>query len=167
MRLRTVHGHSRLSTTMTLLVVCVLCASCFGVAKNAKYWRAISEYQTAAPLELKPIQGSSSNCNKWELEHTLPTGVRVSIFGRKCGPGSPATVKYSDEAQERFVYEYFDFVYPADMRIQGDVLYTLVSGQTVFGNPYTLLIVYDLGRRMTLREVKIDSKDLPESPSWR
>lgn len=149
------------ATLIILLVGGMFSASCFGIAKDAKYWRAIDEYKAAAPLELKHIPGSSSNCNKWELEYALPSGVRVSVYGSGCGPGSSAIVKYSDEADSRFVYEYFDYVYPADMRMQGHVLYTLVRGSTPFGNPYTQLIVFDLSARKTVRKVKIDAKDLP------
>lgn len=148
-----------------LFVTIALLGSCFGVSKNTKYWRTIGEYQAAVPLTLEQVPKSSANCRQWQLQYKLATGSSVMIHGSSCGPGSTATVKYSDEAESRYVYEYFDYVYPSDMRLEGPVLYTLVRGSTIigiFGTEYTQLIVFDLTARKIVLKQKIDPKDLPE-----
>jgi hypothetical protein len=71
-------------------------------------------------------------------------------------------VHYSDEQEARVVYDYVDYVYPADVRIEGTVLHAKVSGLAISipPRPQTKLIVYDLARRKKLREIKVDPEDL-------
>ena len=65
-----------------------------------------------------------------------------------------------DEQDDRTVYEYTDYVYPADLRVEGEILYALVDGLGGWFGRHTKLIVYDLSARKKLRELKVDPTDL-------
>jgi hypothetical protein len=142
---------------LPLGLLVALFASC-GVSKNSGYWRTIEAYRTAAPREGE----RSGSTSRWDLRLTLPSGTHVAVKACLCGPSdeSRITLHYSDEKEAHVVYAYKDYLYPADLRIEGGVMHAKVSGVAGGIWPQTKLIVYDLVNRKKLREIRVDAKDV-------
>lgn len=140
-----------------LALLCVLCLGC-GVSKNSRYWETVRAYKVA-PLIARE---NDTQVVRWSTEVTLSGGVRASVEACSCGPteSSRILVQFSDEQEARVVYDYVDYVYPADVRIEGTVMYAQVSGVAGGVLPQTRLIVYDLAARKKVREIKADPADL-------
>lgn len=160
MRPKVARNLRTISASLGLLACATAHASCSGVSQdNKKYWGTINAYKAATPVQHAPAK--SYERRLWNLELTLSDGIRVCVKAAD-GPflDSNVTVKYSDEIKERIVYRYHDYVYPADIRIEGSKMYSLVNG--VAGGIWreTRLIVYDLSARKELHTMKVELKDL-------
>ncbi len=125
--------------------------------KNATYWRVLTAYRAAAPLEHQR-HGTPHAPGYWDSNLNRPDGVTVSV--KALDVLSNVAVKYSDEGQKREVYHYQDYIFPIDIRVSGNVMYVLVSGLAGGMTNETRLIVFDLATRKTLHDLRIDHNDL-------
>ncbi len=136
-----------------------------GVLRTGRYWSTIREYESQQPVPPK-YDPQAPSWPKWEFDVKLPNGVTASIWAHACPmSGCNTRVKYSDEPDPRVIHGYSDYIYPADLRLKGTILYAKVDGVGAGIWRHTRIIIVDLSARKKLRDQKVDYKDLKSESS--
>lgn len=128
------------------------------IIRDSKYRELLSNFQQA---QLKSrINGDKdieSDMAGWDFQIERPerqTPIQVKAIGHM----GVVWVKYSDENNERKLYEYFDYSHVREIRIAQNVLYVSWA-ETLFRTDYWLM-AYDLANRREIVRCKIDPQDL-------
>ena len=133
-------------------------SSCGGVQRNKAYWATLRTYEglSSQPTSEDPEKKSPRS---WKIDVKLADGTGITITAT-AWIGSDIWLKYSDEAEPRVAYTYGDYIYPADIRIDNNIMYAKVDGLAAGIWQHTRIIISDLVARKKVRDVVIDRKDL-------
>jgi hypothetical protein len=104
-------------------------------------------------VTLGPKTGSPART--WDyLLKTLQTG-RALITGRQI-PGGRIDVKYEATGADEVAADAGDYIYPDDVRFNGDRLYIKASGVPVIGAYQTWVFDYDLRHHRQIARLRVD-----------
>lgn len=123
------------------------------IIRTAGYRAIISEYASAAPLQL----ASDANQSRvWDVSLLLANGAQVRV--RALDHMSVVTVQYADEAAPKALYDYEDYSNPEAIRSAGHKLFVYWS-ETLLHTDWWLL-AYDLENRREIERRRVDPRDM-------
>jgi hypothetical protein len=88
------------------------------IVRDSSYRALVRDFHQAFPVAQRVVEGGSAG---WDFEVPLPgTDVRARVRARS--HMAVVTVKYSDESQDREMYQYQDYSNPVSLRTRGPIL---------------------------------------------
>jgi len=124
------------------------------IVRDSSYRALVRDFHQAFPFAQRVVEGGSAG---WDFEVPLPgTDVRARVRARS--HMAVVTVKYSDESQDREMYQYQDYSNPVSLRTRGPILYVHWA-ETLFGTDHWVL-AYDLAARRELSRERIVPGDI-------
>ncbi len=118
----------------------------------------IEKYRTAACIPFSPNPKVSPHTREWDTTLTLTDGSSVVVSGAQT-PGGRIDLRYPATNHTTVAASAGDYVYPSDVRIDGqnDLLYVKATGLAGGIRQQTWLFEYDLrGQRLVARRQLVD-----------
>lgn len=113
------------------------------------------------PVEFGP--GITPPTRSWDYTMTTSKGLTVNVSGAAM-PGGRIDVRYVSDGADIVAANAGDYIYPADVRLDGasDTLLMKASGVTAaLDQPQTWLFEYDLNHRRQIAGFQVDPSVLP------
>lgn len=142
------------------LAVAVLGFSAHGCDHPSRNASIIKQYMNATCVS--PYVTGTVPFMVWEHTVTLRTGSKVRIDAAQI-PSGRVDVTYLDSGIQYTAADAGDYIYPSDVRIAGEMLYSKTDGLLAAdGSPrQTWLFSFDLAHRELLDRVCVDRNVLP------
>jgi hypothetical protein len=153
------------------IIFCFMIACCtVGCDRPLSHGPIIDGYKAALCIPVsanRKVRGPHTR--EWETPVTLSDGSKVMVVGYQM-PGGRITARYLTTGRELEVANAGDYVYPADVRFNGqtNLLFVKASGLAGGINHETSLFEYDLLSQRLIERRRVSDNTLPrecrESP---
>jgi hypothetical protein len=122
----------------------------------------VKEYRAATCVGPVTDPKIHPHTRAWQSRLSLSGSSAVIVKGVQA-PGGRITLEYPETGHQVVAADAGDYVYPADVRINGrsGMLYVKASGLAGGMSDQTWLFKYDLSGRKLVIKVKVDPKSLP------
>jgi hypothetical protein len=151
---------TKLDRNATLIVA--VAATMLGCSRPSTNSPLFGKYAAAACVPFSATPKVQPYAREWDTVPVLSDGTQVTISAAQT-PGRGVGVQYGGSETWEFAAAHRDYVYPADIRIDGgnDLLYTKTSGWAGGIWHETWLFEFDLRQRRISNSALVADKALP------